>query len=86
MNEQAFLRNLAEFLRDRAGHPPEELTLDTDLVESRVLDSFLVIELFFHMEGVLGRSLDVDGFAIESVGTPRRIYERYVKNSCEAGE
>ncbi|HEU4727013.1 MAG TPA: phosphopantetheine-binding protein [Kofleriaceae bacterium] len=81
MSRDEFLGVLAEFLHERTGLARSALTLDTDLVESRILDSFGVIELFFHMESLLGCSLDVSDFALDSVGTPRRIYDRYLTPS-----
>jgi acyl carrier protein len=86
MNEESFLRSLAEFFHERNGLPESEITWDTNLVDSRILDSFGVIELFFHMERTLGRALDVEGFALDSVGTPRRIYEKYIVTNSHVGE
>jgi acyl carrier protein len=83
MSEQELLASVAAFLHERTGVGLDELTLDTDLVGSRLLDSFGVIELFFHMESLLGRPLDVTGFTLESVGTPRAIHRRYCSQAKE---
>jgi acyl carrier protein len=54
----------------------QDLELDLDLIESRVLDSLSFLEFVFFLEEITGREIKVTAEVVESFRTLRKIEEK----------
>ena len=75
MTEAEFYEKAKAFLQERIGEKATPLTADTELVESGILDSLLVLEFFFFLEQLRGTSVDPENFSVASVSTLRNAYQ-----------
>lgn len=74
MTEAEFYEKAKAFLLERIGEKATPLTEDTELVESGLLDSLLVLEFFFFLEELRGTSIEPENFSVSSVATLRSAY------------
>lgn len=81
ISEDKFLASAKEFLGERLGDKVATVDFDTDLVRSGLLDSLLVLEFFFFLEGLTGTELDPEDATVESLSTLRNAY-RLVAGLC----
>lgn len=75
IEEEDFFARVREFMSSRIGDRAAPLTEDTELVESGILDSLLVLEFFFFLEELRGSAIDPDNFSVRSISTMRRAYQ-----------
>jgi acyl carrier protein len=60
ISEESFQSNAVEFLRERLGTRVDQIDGDTELIQSGLLDSLMVLEFFFFLEGVRGGAIELD--------------------------
>lgn len=75
ISEDKFLAAAKEFLGERLGDRAAAVDFDTELVRSGLLDSLLVLEFFFFLEGLTGTELDPEDATVESLSTLRNAYQ-----------
>jgi acyl carrier protein len=75
ISEEKFLASAKEFLGERLGDRAASVDVDTELVRSGLLDSLLVLEFFFFLEGLTGTELDPEDATVESLSTLRNAYQ-----------
>ncbi|RAO01967.1 hypothetical protein GAR05_01575 [Micromonospora saelicesensis] len=73
IGEQQFFESAREFLRERFGEQAAHVDVDTELIQSGLLDSLLVLEFFF-LEGVRGAAIAADAATVEELSTLRNAY------------
>ncbi|MGC4795779.1 hypothetical protein ACLQ3H_16905 [Micromonospora saelicesensis] len=74
IGEQQFFESAREFLRERLGEQAAHVDADTELIQSGLLDSLLVLEFFFFLEGVRGAAIAADAATAEELSTLRNAY------------
>lgn len=62
----------------------QDLELDFDLIESRVLDSLSFLEFVFFLEEVTGREIKVTPDVVDSLRTLRSIEEKIVHGNASS--
>ena len=72
---ESFTRLLREIKPGRELPPPAP---DTHLWEAGYLDSFSMLQVIDHLEGLTGRSIRLGPDALSSFFTLQRIYDTYV--------
>lgn len=75
IGEQQFFESAREFLRERIGDQATHVDADTELVRSGVLDSLLVLEFFFFLEGIRGAAIEPGEATVEVLSTLRSAYQ-----------
>jgi acyl carrier protein len=79
ISEESFVRLAGEFLRERLGDRAEHVDADTELVASGLLDSLLVLEFFFFLEGIEGVAIKPEEASVDALSTLRSAYRLVVK-------
>jgi acyl carrier protein len=74
ISEEDFIARAREFLGTRLGSAADDLTADTELIRSGLLDSLLVLEFFFFLEQVRGSAVPEREVSNDSLATLRRAY------------
>lgn len=64
---------ILKILAELCGVEPEELSVDLNLFESGLLDSFGVIELILSLEETFGISLPIENIPRARIATPQKI-------------
>lgn len=75
IGEQQFFESAREFLRERIGDQAAHVDADTELVESGLLDSLLVLEFFFFLESTRGAAIEPGAATVEVLSTLRSAYQ-----------
>lgn len=55
-----------------------DLTLELDLIESRIVDSLDFLELIFLLEEITGREFDLNNLSIDSFRSLKAIQENFL--------
>jgi acyl carrier protein len=53
------------------------ITVETDLIDSRVIDSLTFVEFIFFLEELCGRPIEADGDVLETLRSFNAIYKHY---------
>lgn len=64
----------------------EALADDTDLIESRILDSLQFIEFLLFIEEVSGRPVDFQAITLDDFRTISAVHERLLADDCNGDE
>lgn len=75
MSEDEFIWAAREFLCERLGSKGEHVDGDTELLDSGLLDSLMILEFFFFLENVRGDALQSDASSISAMATLRSAYQ-----------
>lgn len=75
-------RAIREFLASRSGLSPGCFTDHMDLLETGVLDSLGLLELYAFLETFTGQPLEDEHLNLDSVRTIRRIYDHFVHSEA----
>lgn len=78
MTEEQFLRAAQDFLDERLGEGAREVNPDTELVESGIMDSLLLLEFFFFLENLTGTEIKPEAATVEGLSTLRNAYRLVV--------
>lgn len=78
ISEEKFLELSREFLVERLGSKAEGIDATTELVESGILDSLMILEFFFFLEGITGTAVEPGSATVESLATLRGAYQLVV--------
>ena len=78
ISEDRFLELSQEFLLERLGDKAAHVDADTELVESGLLDSLMVLEFFFFLESVSGTTVKPEEATVQSLATLRGAYRLVV--------
>ncbi len=78
IDEQQFYQSGREFLLERLGEAAEHVDADTELVQSGLLDSLLVLEFFFFLENTRGAAIAPEAATVEVLSTLRSAYQLVV--------
>lgn len=54
----------------------QQITADTDMIDTRVVDSMQFMALAVHVESLLDEDLDIGTMSIDDLRTVRRIYDK----------
>ena len=68
-----FLSDLLGFLTTLAEGEETEITPDTDLIDSGVIDSLSIVQMLSFIEDKLSVSIGLEELGLDSVRTPRGI-------------
>lgn len=74
MTEEEFIQRARTFFYEVAGVESAALGADTDLIESGVLDSLLLISFLAFMEKLRGSPLDITRESLPAISTLRGAY------------
>jgi acyl carrier protein len=73
-HKETRLTQVTQWIQERRkGQGAFQLDLDTDLIETRIVDSLMVMELLFFLEQLIGRELRPEPQLITSLRTLRTI-------------
>lgn len=75
ISETQFVKSALEFLSSRIGGDAMDIGATTELIDSGILDSLLILEFFLFLEGVRGSGIDPDGFDVASLSTLHNAYQ-----------
>lgn len=64
----------------------DDVDLDLDLIESRVIDSLGFIDFVFFLEQLTGRELQTDAESVKVFRTLRSLRDRILGDAAAAGE
>jgi len=64
----------------------DDIDLDLDLIESRVIDSLGFIDFVFFLEQVTGRELQTDAESVKAFRTLRSLRDCILSDAAAAGE
>jgi len=64
----------------------DDIDLDLDLIESRVIDSLGFIDFVFFLEQLTGRELQTDAESVKVFRTLRSLQERILSDAAVADE
>lgn len=78
ISEDRFLEMGQEFLQERLGDKAAGIGADTELVESGLLDSLMILEFFFFLENVSGTVVKPEEATVQSLSTLRSAYRQVV--------
>ncbi|MBE7324657.1 hypothetical protein IEQ44_08325 [Nocardioides sp. Y6] len=78
ISEQQFMESAATFLRQRLGEGAAAVDADTELIESGLLDSLLVLEFFFFLEELTGTAIDPAQASAKDLASLRTAYRELV--------
>lgn len=73
LDEGAFVSKATAFLNDRI--EVRELTPDTELIESGLLDSLGILEFYLFLEECRGQGIPPEAASLEDLATLRRAYD-----------
>jgi acyl carrier protein len=73
LNEDVFVAKAVAFLTDRI--QVTELTPETELIESGLLDSLGILEFYLFLEECRGEAIPAEAASLADLGTLRRAYE-----------
>lgn len=75
ITEEEFIEAARQFLRQRLGGRADHVDGDTELVDSGLLDSLMVLEFFFFLEDLRGDAIPPDASSVKAIGTLRTAYQ-----------
>jgi len=75
ISEPDFLESAREFLSSRMTGDTAEIAPTTELIDSGLMDSLLILEFFLFLEDLRGSSIDPEGFDVASLATLRDAYQ-----------
>lgn len=78
ISEEKFFELSREFLVERLGSKAEGIDANTELIESGILDSLMILEFFFFLEGITGTAVEPGSASVESLATLRSAYQLVV--------
>lgn len=64
----------------------DDIDLDLDLIESRVIDSLGFIDFVFFLEQLTGRELQTDAESVKVFRTLRSLQDHILSDAADAGE
>lgn len=77
ITEHEFIESGRRFLEERLGGGTE-IGADTELLDSGLVDSLLVLEFFFFLESVRGEEIVPDAASMAAIATLRSAYKLVV--------
>lgn len=81
MERHEFYKKATAFIVKCSGVSFDEISPDTHLVNSGIVDSLLLTELIFFVENVIGHPIDIDNFRLDSFESLQTIYDTTVANN-----
>jgi len=73
MSSNEFITSILAYLAGLENASSIEITPDTDLIESGVIDSFSITLLILHIEEILGIEININDPTMDSIRTVRRM-------------
>lgn len=74
ISESQFVADARTFLSSRIGDQAADIDASTELIDSGILDSLLILEFFLFLEELRGSSIDPEGFDVASLATLHDAY------------
>lgn len=73
-NKDALIAQVKDWILARSKGPKDiPVDLDTDLIESRIIDSLMILEFLFFLEQLVGREMQPEPKLVNSLRTLRKI-------------
>ncbi|HIP34195.1 MAG TPA: hypothetical protein EYG89_05705 [Bacteroidia bacterium] len=80
MQKEFFHKEIVNFIQENNQKNTITIKTDTNLIETKIVDSLLLTEIILFVEDISNNSIDIESFDINSFKSIDIIYDTYIQS------